>query len=250
MESNWNECLYRVEEIKEKMAVFRQTQKQIGPAEKELLRSLSDDLPALWAKESTTNEMRKKIIRTVIEEIIVDVDNETRLIQLDIHWKGGFHTHIDVRKSRTGVHNNTTEKSTVDLVRQLATQLPDKMIPAVLNRLQLTTGCGNRWTRDRVRRLRQYHGIPCFSPQNHSFYTLQDAAKELNICSQTVKNLIKQNIIRAEQICPFAPWAIEKKELEREEVRKAAQEVRKNKSHPKKRPWCEKQLSLIQENQP
>jgi hypothetical protein len=42
--------------------------------------------------------------RALITEIVADVDEEAGEIVLVIHWKGGQHSELRVRKPRTGEH--------------------------------------------------------------------------------------------------------------------------------------------------
>jgi len=61
-------------------------------AERERLMALGQDLVRAWESPGTTPETRKKIIRTVISEIIVDVVGD--ILELIVHWQGGDHTRL------------------------------------------------------------------------------------------------------------------------------------------------------------
>ena len=151
LEAKWNNCLQRCEQIKEKI---RQRPAKIEPlneTQKQALMGLTEDLPALWNAQTTTAEMRKQVFRSVIEEVICDVDKTRSLVVLDIHWVGGVHTRLEVKKNRTGEHRHCTDNATIDMIRQLSKQLPDKAIAPLLNRLKIKTAKGNSWTRDRVK---------------------------------------------------------------------------------------------------
>jgi hypothetical protein len=62
--------------------------------------ALGQDLVQAWESPSATSETRKKIIRAVISEIIVDILGDT--LALIIHWQGGDHTRLTVKKNRAG----------------------------------------------------------------------------------------------------------------------------------------------------
>lgn len=191
--------------------------------------------------------MRKGVIRTVIEEIIADIDNEKSLILLNIHWVGGIHTRLEVKKNKTGEHGKSTDKTTVELVRELAKSLSDKDIAPILNRLKLKTGKDNNWTRDRVRFLRNHNQIPAYDGKKETDQiTLEEAAERLGICAQSVMSLIKKQIIRAKQICTYAPWSISIKELEREEVKDAVKDIKDGVNRKKRFSRCEEQMALLQ----
>jgi len=150
LERKWNLCLERVEKIKERLSLLREPIKPLSEKERHELLELSYDLPRLWNSPSTTNELRKRIIRTVVKEIVCDVDEEKHAIPLTIHWEGGIHTELEVKKNKTGEHTKSTDKSIVELVRGLSRMLTDKAMAPILNRLKLKTGYGNNWTADRV----------------------------------------------------------------------------------------------------
>ena len=61
---------------------------------------------------------RKHILRTVLEEIIVTVDGNQ--IGLRLHWKGGDHTELAVRKNRHRHTRWTIDTDTELLIRELA----------------------------------------------------------------------------------------------------------------------------------
>jgi hypothetical protein len=65
---------------------------------------------------------------------------------LVIHWQGGDHTELTVKKNKIGQTRWTVEADVVDLVRMLARQLPDLAIATILNRSGKLTGRGSSWT--------------------------------------------------------------------------------------------------------
>jgi DNA invertase Pin-like site-specific DNA recombinase len=247
LERKWNSCLERTEEVKKRLSEKRKPISPLSAEETKELLNLSSDLPKLWNSSSTTNEMRKRVIRTIIKEIMCDVDEDNSLILLDIHWEGGNHTRLEVRKNRIGEHRNCTEKSVVEIVRELSLILSDKAIAPILNRLKLKTGAGNNWTRDRVRWLRNQHGIEPFSKvEKREFITLQGAAEELGVCAQSVRSLIGRQVINARQVVSYAPWIIRKEELEKEEVKVAVSRIKNGSNQRNQYSRCSKQLQFFQ----
>lgn len=103
-------------------------------------------------------------MRTLINEVVADLDDGTSEIVLVIHWVGGVHAELRLPKRRRG-QRNATPDDIVDAVRQLVLIANDDLIAGILNRNGLTTGNGNRWTRERVTALRSYRKIPVFRPQ-------------------------------------------------------------------------------------
>jgi hypothetical protein len=105
---------------------------------------LGHDLAKAWDSVGATPETRKKIIRTVISEIIVDVVDDC--LDLIIHWQGGDHTRLQVKKNKFGHTRWVTDDNIVDLVTALARHMPDHAIAMVLNRSGKKTSHGHSCT--------------------------------------------------------------------------------------------------------
>jgi DNA invertase Pin-like site-specific DNA recombinase len=250
LESTWNEKLGHVQTIKERIAQTRAGVRVPTKEEQDKLLGIAEDMQYIWTAQSTTAAMRKRIIRAVLEEVVVDVDPTRSKILLDLHWKGGTHTHLEVRKNRLGEHRYCTDQEIVELVRQLSCQLSDKAIVPILNKLGYRTGRGNAWTASRVCSLRHAHGISSFDPEApRAVLTLQQAARELGISDQSIKVLIQKNVVVGHQIVAYAPWCIPKQEVEKESVRRAAERIRRRLHGSRRFSSRENQTSLFQGNQ-
>ena len=152
LERRWNERLENVRMLEEQLADHDiQQTPALSPQERESLLTLGADLSRAWDSPGAGVETRKKKVRLLIEEIAADVADEK--VELIIHWQGGDHTCLSLKKRKSG-QNHWAGADVVDLVRSLARQLPDKSIAAVLNRSGKSTGRGNSWTSNRVCSLR------------------------------------------------------------------------------------------------
>jgi hypothetical protein len=105
-------------------------------------------------------ETRKRILRAVLNEIVVKVEPDR--LHLMLHWQGGDHTRLEVVKNRTGQHRWKTDTATEELIRELARLLPDQSIASVLNRLGMRSAKGHTWTQVRVRNFRCEHQITIY----------------------------------------------------------------------------------------
>ena len=83
----------------------------LSPAERERLFALGADLERAWNAPGVTSATRKRIIRTLIEEIVVRVEDDA--LSLIIRWQGGDHTALRVRKNRAGQHRWSTDADVV-----------------------------------------------------------------------------------------------------------------------------------------
>lgn len=88
-------------------------------------------------------------MRTVIKEVVADIDPEAAEIVIVVHWIGGVHSEMRLPTRRRG-QRNSTAADVIAAVRQLVLTANDDVIAGILNRNGLVTGHGNRWTRERV----------------------------------------------------------------------------------------------------
>ena len=65
---------------------------------KELLVSFAQDLPTIWNSPSTDMRLKQRIVRILIDEVVADVNESSREIILLIHWAGGRHSGLRVKK--------------------------------------------------------------------------------------------------------------------------------------------------------
>jgi excisionase family DNA binding protein len=183
---------------------------------------LATDLPRVWNHPSASAATRKRILRAVLEEIIVTVESGRLLLKL--HWKGGDHTALQVAKNRVGQTRWTTTTETEQLIRDLARVGPDRSIAAILNRLAVHTATGLTWTEERVRGFRRDHQIAVHwegERAERGEVILHEAATLLGVSKMTVVRLIKDGFLPAKQTCIGAPYVIRQADLDRPEVKRA-----------------------------
>ena len=72
------------------------------------LAALAADLKAVWSAPSTDARLKKRIVRTVIHEVVADIDDEASEIVLLTHWMGGVHTELRLPRRRRGQRNSTS----------------------------------------------------------------------------------------------------------------------------------------------
>jgi DNA invertase Pin-like site-specific DNA recombinase len=200
------------------------------------LRALAEDVPTVWRDARTDVRLKKRIIRALIAELLVEVDEAAARIDVVIRWAGGQHTALSVRKHRKGEHRYTTSRDVVALVRELVHVSRDSQIAAVLNRLGYRTGHGNTWTASRVVTLRHYHQIPVYDAEQSAregWLTLEGAAGRLEVSPTVVRKLITQGVLPATQVVETAPWVIRGEDLTREAVQRYVEAVHTGRRAPR-----------------
>ena len=158
--------------------------------------ALGKDLAKAWNSPGASIETRKKIIRLLVKEIIVDIVDDS--LALVIHWQGGDHTQMTVKKNKIGQTRWTVEADVVELVRVLARQFPDMAIAAILNRSGKLTGRGATWTRTNVCGLRKTNDIPVYREGERAErgqVTLDEAADILKVSRATAYRMVCRGVL-------------------------------------------------------
>ena len=224
--AQWERCLVEVRDCEERLA-RREAARQrapIGAAEQAAYLALGEDLERVWHDERATPQLRKTLLRAALVEITATVRDER--IALLLHWQGGDHTELEVPRMSNGRNRWATDAKTVELVRELARQLPDASIAALLNRLGKRTGKGNSWTTARVRAFRTGNGrgIKVYRAgerRERGELLLSEVAKRLEVDPSVVRRWIQAGILPARQACKGAPWILTEDDLELPAVRAA-----------------------------
>ena len=227
LERRWNERLAAAQDLEDQLAALAADVPQsLSAAERSRLLSLGQDLPAAWDHPAASDEIKKRILRTVIEEIVVRVKGDKH--ECLIHWKGGEHTALEVARTLTGRNRWVTDEDTTHIITELARVLPDKSIAALLNRMGRRTAKGHTWTGWRVKSFRNERGIAVYRPGERAErgeMTAEEAAEELGVTRMTVSRLIRAKVLLARQVCPHAPWVIRRADLDRPGLRRASAPV-------------------------
>lgn len=242
LEFRWEQALQRQREVEERLAAAQAEERRLSPEECDRIRTLGEDLPQLWGDPACPVEVKKRILRSVLEEIMVDLEKEPPRILARLHWKGGVHTTLRVRRRPMGRTRYATSENVVELARELAQILADRPIATVLNRLGYRTGHGKTWTRERVCSLRNKHGIPVFNSAGPAeVVTLNGAAERLGISPRQTRALAKHGILTAKHLGDRLPWIIKVCDLEKPEVQEAARALKAG----VRRPWTDARQNVI-----
>src|ERR1700676_1940814 len=62
---------------------------------------LADDLTAAWNAPGVSMRARQRLLLALVTDIIADVDEAAREVVVTMHWRGGQHSQLRVRKPKT-----------------------------------------------------------------------------------------------------------------------------------------------------
>jgi DNA invertase Pin-like site-specific DNA recombinase len=215
LETEWNTALQALADVEAELARREAARpKTLTAEEKSAILALGDDLASVWAASTTTDKDRKRLLRSLLDEVNVTVcrDHADAHAELMLRWKGGAITDLSVPIKRKPINRLRTDEDTVDLVRRLAAHYPDAVIAPILNRQGRRTARGLSFTAGRVQSLRHHYEIPCHTstddPKEGEPLTVADAAEQLGLAASTLHRWLADGFITGEQLTPGAPWRI------------------------------------------
>jgi hypothetical protein len=234
LETRWNRALTRVADLEKRIVdhdATTQPQIELTPVS---FVALAKNLQAVWSAPTTDARLKKRIVRTVIQEALADLDDITAEIVLTIHWVGGIHTEHRLPRRRRG-QRNSTSADIIEAVRALALITRDDVIAGILNRNGLKTGHGNRWTRERVTALRCNYRIPVHREAMDGiepWLNLCDAATIVGVAPRTLRLAAERGEIDAMHPLEDGPWIFGRADLEGAAARDIALRAGRHSKHP------------------
>jgi len=160
LERRWNAQLTRVAELEQAYAKAEQEASfTLTPEERAAMQTLAGDLAALWQAETTTQAERKQLLRLVIESVQLDGVNRRGWIEIQIRWRSGVVTRLDVKRVQRGEWSLKTPAQAVARIHELAADLSYAQIAEELNAAGWRTAFGRPFTSQHVGYLCRRDGL-------------------------------------------------------------------------------------------
>lgn len=212
LERDWENALGALAKAEAELTLREQQRpRTLTEDERERLLALGADVGRVWSAPTTTDRDRKQLLRTLIEDVVIDANREERRAMLTIRWRGGAITELTVQLSKPQPAIRTDE-DTIKLLERLAAHYDDGKIAGILNRQGRRSATGERFTAIIVGGLRRYRNIPAYKPPSEppdgELLPVGKAADELGVAASTLFRWLQAGFIRGEQDTPGAPWRI------------------------------------------
>src|SRR5512144_510377 len=233
LEARWNKALAHVAEVEGKIAAHDAATPAVA-TDPVSLGMLASDLETVWSAPTTDARLKKRIVRTLIREVVADIDDAAAEIVLIVHWIGGLHSEMRLPRRRRG-QRNSTSADVIAAVRQLVLIANDDLIAGILNRNGLVTGNGNRWTRERVTSMRSNYRIPVFKPAEYGiepWLNLSKATQLLEIAPKTLRLAAEAGEIEAIHPLPAGPSIFARAALKTSAAQSITERARQNPKYP------------------
>jgi DNA invertase Pin-like site-specific DNA recombinase len=230
LEHAWEEKLAAQQQLEEEYHRFVQHKPRLlSETEREAIRHLATDIPALWAAPTTTAADRKEIIRQVVERVVVDVQGSSERVKVRIEWLGGGHTEGIVIRPVGKLRELSTYPQICQLVQQLteagwaATAIAQALSDAGYCSAHATSCFGVQTIRKLQRQLAVRAPRPHVRPRDGLLpneWWPAELVRLLNIPRASLYHWIRQGLVRARQLDePLHRWVVWADEAEQERLR-------------------------------
>jgi hypothetical protein len=99
LEKDWETALAERQRLGEEYDRFTAARpRTLTAAEREQIRALAADLPAVWDAATTTDADRKQLIRHLIQQVRVTVAGTSEKVDVEVIWAGGHRTAAQITR--------------------------------------------------------------------------------------------------------------------------------------------------------
>ncbi len=225
---DWEQKLAEEKRLKEEHQRFlAEKPRLLSEPERESIRRLAADIPALWRAASTTNAQRKEIVRQLIERVVVAVEGNSERVRVSIEWAGGRRTTGIMIRPVFSFEQLSYYPQLCTRVRELASQrLNSRLIAECLDAEgyrspKLVEGFGRQGVQELIRRLglqREGRQQPPQGLLGEHEWWLRELAQQIPLPAPTLYAWVRRGWVRSRQLQGHARrlvvWADET-ELER-----------------------------------
>jgi DNA invertase Pin-like site-specific DNA recombinase len=187
LEADWNNALRALRGAQDDYdRATAAARSALSEAQKERVRSLVADFPALWSDPATPQRERKRMIRLLVEDVTL---NKTDVINIHVRFRGGQKTSLSVPIPPKSWQKRLTRPEVLALVDTLLDSHTDAEVAELLNQTGHRSGTGGSFHRRTLVELRRDHGFPSHYERlrRAGMLTLGEIAANLGVHTCTVK---------------------------------------------------------------
>ena len=188
LEADWNERLRGLADAQDNAERARESGAgQLNEKQREKIKALAADFPALWHAPTTPQRERKRMVRLLIEDVTLSREKE---ITAHVRFKGG-QTHTLTLP--LPLKATELRRSAPELVREIDRLLDDHTegeIATILNHKGMTSYEGKQLTRHTIHNLRRSHCLTARRERlrEKGMLNLHETAEQLDVSATTVKD--------------------------------------------------------------
>jgi len=214
LEREWNEKLAAVEKLeREHVLLPKPAALSLTTAQREQIRQLAHNLPALWHAPTTTFVERKQLMRWLIKD--VTLSKRGNVIDVAIRWQTEALTSLAIPRYKMSWEERQTSPQVVDRVRELSPTHTNAQIAVVLNEEGERAGMGGALTVSKIEWIRYAYHIPAGCPERPKAAptgqrgdgrsSARAAADLLNVNVSTIADWCQLGILESVRSTPLGP---------------------------------------------
>jgi DNA invertase Pin-like site-specific DNA recombinase len=224
LEQRWEATLRQLREVEEEYDRFVRTRPpQLSETDRERIRLLAADVPALWQAGQTTPAERKAIIRHLVDRVVANAEYQSPKVVVTIRWRGGHVTrHRAVRLLGTYEQMEEYPRIIASVRQWHGEGCTPRQIADRLNEAGHRTPRRNRpFTRVQVHELLRRAGLSGGrmqpEPLTDGEWWLCDLAVHLGVGAANVRRWVARGWVRARRSRGLHHWIVwaDRQELKR-----------------------------------
>ena len=220
LERRWNDALVHLEDLQKEAAEFQRHEAHVAtPEQKAKVIALARDLPRLWHAPTTQSKDRKRMLRLLIKEIMVEKPADQKRLLVHIRWQGGACSDVTVQLPFNIADRVRYPTAVVDEVRELARRLADAEIADELNGQGQVSAKGLPYTSKIIQWIRCRYRIPAPELKRPEELTVRQVAEKFGTSDQVVYYWIDHGVIRSRRIHGGMPHWITLSDTDEQKLR-------------------------------
>ena len=223
LEKRWNDALGRVDEARRQMDEFGRRQSRTFTDEQQAqILDLATNFPQLWKSETTSWKDRKRMLRLLVEDILVERSPD-REVQLHARWSGGAREDLTVVLPPKIQDQVRYPAERVEEVRRLAQEHSDQQIVELLNARGEVSPKDQPFTVAMIKWIRYKHRIPAAQLKLPHELIVNEVAERFHVSPGVVYYWIKRDVLPARRIGDGHPYWITLTEEKTQELQQWVQ---------------------------
>lgn len=182
LETRWEQ---KLRELAEAEAELAEQNKPAPEPSREQLEALARDLPKLWAAQTTAQRDRKRLLRTMIADVTLTSQPDTRELQVGIRWRSGAAEQHTIQRPLKPADAKRTPSEVIELIKRLAADQTNARIVEQLDKAGMRTSTGIPFDERAIRWLRWRYRIGPSQPRDGAV-TVSQLAERFGISDGTV----------------------------------------------------------------
>lgn len=201
LEADWNNALRELAAVRDD---YERTRTDVGDVlddqQRQRIRALASDFPAIWNDPATPLRERKRLIRLLVTD--VTLTHHPEFVTAQVRLSGGQHHTLTVDRPRTAAEQHTTDPTTIALIDNLLNDHPIDEIVAILNERRITSGWGRAFNAPSLTALAHVYALTSHGDRliASGMLTTERISTDLAVVPTRIQNWYRRGLITGRRI--------------------------------------------------